>query len=125
MEHLLHAKHCSRHSREFKKELDVVLCPHKIYRLFGKRGQKCKNNNTRFTVKLKIVCSGGHLGGSVSWAFNFGSGHDLQVHEFKPHVGLCADSSEPEACFRFCLPLSLPLPCSCYVSVSLSLRYKH
>ena len=25
----------------------------------------------------------------------FGSGHDLRVREFKPHVGLCTDSAEP------------------------------
>ena len=37
----------------------------------------------------------GCLGGSVSKASNFGSGHDLRVHEFKPCVGLCAHSSEP------------------------------
>ena len=38
---------------------------------------------------------------------DFGSGHDLTVREFKPHIGLCADSSEPGACFWFCVPLSL------------------
>ena len=33
------------------------------------------------------------------------------VHEFEPRVGLCADSSEPGACFRFCVSLSLcPFP---------------
>ena len=26
---------------------------------------------------------------------------------FEPHVGLCADSSEPGGCFRFCVSLSL------------------
>ena len=26
---------------------------------------------------------------------SFGSGHDLTVHKFKPHIGLCADSMEP------------------------------
>ena len=49
----------------------------------------------------------GRLGGSVSWAADFGSGHDLAVREFEPRVGLCADSSEPGACFRFCVSLSL------------------
>ena len=51
----------------------------------------------------------GHLGGSVSSVSDFGSGHDLAVHEFKPHIRLCADCSEPEACFGFCVSLS---PCS-------------
>ena len=49
----------------------------------------------------------GRLGGSVGWASDFGSGHDLTVREFEPRVGLCADSSEPGACFRFCVSLSL------------------
>ena len=48
----------------------------------------------------------GWLSGSAS---HFSSGHDLTVREFKPHVGLCADRSEPGACFRFCLSLSLSL----------------
>ena len=37
----------------------------------------------------------GHLGGSDGWASNFGSGHDLSVHEFKPHIRLSAVSAEP------------------------------
>ena len=28
-------------------------------------------------------------------ALGLGSGHDLTVHEFEPHVGLCADRTEP------------------------------
>ena len=34
-------------------------------------------------------------------------GHDLAVREFEPSVGLWADGSEPGACFRFCVSLSL------------------
>ena len=34
-------------------------------------------------------------------------GHDLAVREFEPCVGLWADGSESEACFRFCVSLSL------------------
>ena len=41
------------------------------------------------------------------------------VHEFEPHIGLCVVSSEPGACFSFCVSLSLfPFPTS---SLSLSL----
>ena len=56
-------------------------------------------------------------GGSVGSAADFGSGHDLMVSEFETHAGLCADSSEPGAGFRFCVSLSLfysphpPPPC--------------
>ena len=49
----------------------------------------------------------GALGGSVGWAVNFSSGHDLAVHESEPRVQLCADSSEPGACFGFCVSFSL------------------
>ena len=61
------------------------------------------------------------LGGSVGKASDFGSDHDLTVREFEPHAGLCADSSEPGTCFRFCVSLSLPLPLPRSHSVSLSL----
>ena len=30
------------------------------------------------------------------------------AREFKPHIGLCADSSQPGACFGFCVSLSPP-----------------
>ena len=49
----------------------------------------------------------GRLGGSVGRASDFSSGHDFTVRGFEPHVGLCADSSEPGACFGFCVSLSL------------------
>ena len=53
------------------------------------------------------------------------SGHDVGVREFEPCVGLCADNSEPGACFGFCVSLSLSLPCSCSVSLTLSKINKH
>ena len=49
----------------------------------------------------------GHLGGSVGEASDFGSGHILEVCGFEPYVRLCADSSEPEAYFRFYVSFSL------------------
>ena len=56
---------------------------------------------------------------------DLGSGHDLAVHEFKPSNGLCADSSEPGACFRFCVSLSFcPSPAH-ILSLSLSKVNKH
>ena len=59
-----------------------------------------------------------HLHGSVKHlTLDFGSGHDLSVGE--PHAGLCADSSEPGACFGFCVSLSLTLPRSRSVSLCL------
>ena len=64
----------------------------------------------------------GCLGGSVCWASDFSSGHDLTDPEFEPHVGLCADSSEPGACFGFCVFLSL-CPSSAH-ALSLSKIFK-
>ena len=59
-------------------------------------------------MKLEVSKSRfqGHLGGSVGWASDFGSGHDLAVREFEPQVRLCADSSELQILY---LLLSLPL----------------
>ena len=49
--------------------------------------------------------------GWLSWlSTHFSSGHDLMVCEFEPCVRLCADSSEPGACFGFCVSLSLSTP---------------
>ena len=78
---------------------------------------------------LRIHLVEWRLGGSVSWASNFSSGHDLMVRGFEPHVGLCADSSEPGACLGFCVSLSLSAPfllMLCFgLSLSLSLKYKY
>ena len=59
----------------------------------------------------------GRLGSSVGSASDFGSGHDLTVRGFEPHVGLCADSSEPGAAsdsvsFSVSPPLTLCLSLS-------------
>ena len=70
----------------------------------------------------------GRLGGSVGEASDFSSGHNLAVRGFESCVGLCADSSEPGACLRFCVSLSLSLSLSAppgSLSVSLSKINKH
>ena len=72
--------------------------------------------------KIKRFGVSGRLGGSLSWTSDFGSGHDLTVHEFEPGIRLCADSSEPGACFGFCVSLCLcPSPAR---ALSLSLSQK-
>ena len=71
---------------------------------------------------IKKYKSLGCLTGSVGGMADFGSGHDLAVCEFKPRFGLCAGSSEPAACFGFCVSLSaLPL---IVLYLSLSLKNK-
>ena len=58
---------------------------------------------------------------------NSGSGHDLMVQEFEPHLKLCADRAEP-AWDSLSPSLSLPLARSCllslFLSLSLSLKIK-
>ena len=63
--------------------------------------------------QVKVPEAEGHVGGSVGEASDFSSGHDLMVCVFKARTGLCADSSEPGACFGFCVSRSLPLPYLC------------
>ena len=77
-------------------------------------------------VLLKLPFSG-RLGGSVGEASDFSSGHDLTVRGFEPHVGLCADRTEPGAHFRFrvFLSLSAPPPLALARVRSLSLKNKH
>ena len=60
---------------------------------------------------IKNMRPEGRLGSSVGWASDFGSGPDLTVGGFEPCIGLCADSLEPGACFKFYVPFSLcPFP---------------
>ena len=73
-----------------------------------------------FSVLNQKNMQPGCLHGSVSWASDFGSGHDLMVHEFEPHIGLCADSSKPGACFGFYVSLSLFDPPPLMLSPSVS-----
>ena len=68
-----------------------------------------KASQSIFKVGEKL----GHLGGSVSEMSDSSSGHDLTVRGFEPRVRLCAHSSEPGACFGFCVFL---LSSSCRLS---------
>ena len=79
---------------------------------------------TKIPHSFKINLLQGCLGGSVGWVSDLGSGHDLAVCEFKPCVGLCADSLDPGACFWFCVSPLGPPPHSRSVSLSLSLLQK-
>ena len=63
--------------------------------------EKTNPNQKGLRVKLEKSLGLGRLGGSVGWVADYSSGHDLVVGEFKPHVRLWADSSEPGAYFGF------------------------
>ena len=68
----------------------------------------------------------GCLGSSVGKVSNFSSGHDLTAREFKPHIRLCADSSEFGVCFRFGHRLSAPPLLTFSLPLSLSsIKLKH
>ena len=59
--------------------------------------------------------------GAPGWLsqLSSGSGHDLTVREFEPHVGLCADSSEPGPASDSVSPsLSAPPPLTLSLSFS-------
>ena len=69
-------------------------------------------------VKSYVFC--GTWMAQLVKASDFGSGHDLIVLEFESHIGLCADGSEPRACFGFCVFLSVSAPRHLVCSLSLS-----
>ena len=71
-------------------------------------------------MHLLYLTHQGHVGGWVSWVSNFGSGHNLMVCEFKPHLslGLTAVSTEPASD-----PLSPSLSASLPLIVFLSKIY--
>ena len=46
--------------------------------------------------RKSTVNSGAWMAQSVEYlTLHFGAGHHLMVHEIKPHMGLCTDSTEP------------------------------
>ena len=49
---------------------------------------------------------------------DFGSGHDITVYEFEPHIGLRVNSSEPGVCFRFFVSLCPSPTRTCLLSLS-------
>ena len=68
-------------------------------------------------LSLQKASYSGSLGGSVK-CLTLAQVMISWFNEFEPLIWLCADSSNPGACFRFCLLLSPPLPCLHSVSLS-------
>ena len=58
---------------------------------------------------------GRRLGGSVSGASDFSSGHDLAVAEFKPRIGIAAVGAEP-ALDPLSPSFSVPAPLMLFLS---------
>ena len=57
----------------------------------------CKFTEVEISIARAIKCVFRGAWVTRSAEHPTGSGHDLTVCEFEPHVGLCADSSEPDA----------------------------
>ena len=71
-----------------------------------------------FPLKFKISRGvPGWLSG-LTVQLHFGSRHDFTARGLKPRIELCADSSEPGACFGFCVSLSAPPPLMLCLSLS-------
>ena len=69
-------------------------------------------------MEYKEITQEGRLSGSVGYASDFGSGHDLPVHGFQPWAGsaLTAQSLEP-VCDSVSLFLSAPALLVCSLSL--------
>ena len=65
-------------------------------------------------IALAVVLKSWVIVGAPGWfsrlSVRLQPGHNLAIREFEPRVGLWADVSEPGACFRFCVSLSLSAP---------------
>ena len=93
-----------------------------LHRPPGAQDTKGHRDKGDFTIKNWCIR------GAPGWLHRLsirssGSGHYLTAHGFEPSVRLCADSSQPGACFGFCVSLSL-CPSPTHV-LSPSLKNKH
>ena len=65
----------------------------------------------RYVAQEEWAVFKNHPEGAPGWrsrlSIRLQPGHDLTVREFQPRVRLWADGSQPGACFRFCVSLSL------------------
>ena len=66
-----------------------------------------RQNSYDFTHMRTLKDKTGAPGWRSRLSVRLRPGHELAVREFEPRVGLWADGSEPGACFRFCVSLSL------------------
>ena len=89
---------------------------------FVLNSQILEDESGMMTIMFKNALYQGQLCGSVGLS-DFGLGHDLVVHEFEPHIRLCANSSEPGVCFGFCVSLSLCPSLACTLSLSVKNKY--
>ena len=102
-------------NRKKRKRISTLLCKDPMRKMWKRP--------TEAIIDLKMQAEGAPGWLSQLSKSHFGSGHDLTACEFEPCAGLCADSSEPGTCFRFCISLCLcPSPAHTH---SLALKNKH
>ena len=129
MEDLIHKIYTVR---IYFKEANNFLWPFKLSSPWGgikkkttrlAKGGDAHNREDQINRLIRRMNWAGCPGGSISWASDFSSGHDLTVHGFKPSIGLCADNSEPGWSLLqiLCLPVSLVPP---QLTLCLSLKNK-
>ena len=106
--------HLQAKERDFGRNnpADLTLPAFRTARKLGAWGAQSVKHLTLAEVTISWFVNLSPVSGSAltAWSLepaSFGSGHDLTVCEFKPHVGLCVDSSQPGTCFRFRVSLSL------------------
>ena len=80
----------------------------KLPGVYSEWGRICRS----FTSEALIQ---GHLGGSVGWASDFGSGLDLTIHEFEPRIRLVLTAQSLEPALNSVSP-SLSAPAPLYLS---------
>ena len=90
------------HGRAPRRQANAcLLC---LWNVRGATQRKEVNNST-----TKMLMFAERLGGSVALASDFGSGHDLAVRDFQPHVRLTAVSLSAHSLLQIlCPPLSAP-----------------
>ena len=118
-----HIRLCANSSETgvcFRFYVCFSLCPSPAHALSlslkNKMLKKIKKERPRGEKLSRILREEGPLGGSVGYASDFISGHDLRVCEFKPHIGLCA-------VFRSSAPLSL-CPSPAYILSKINKTFK-
>ena len=108
----------------FNEGLKASPVKHSMIKTRNKAKLSLIADNFIIYLKRVSVYRNFRVWGAPGWlsqlSVNFNSGHDVAIHEFEPCIWLCADNSEPRACFGFCVSLSLcPSPAHT-LSLSLS-----
>ena len=113
--------HFSTEAMDARRQWNVILlCRQNVtanWKLYKSGKNICQKLNWNEDISRQKL---GRLSGSVGRVSDFGSRHDVIVRGFEPCIRLCAGSSEPGACFRFCVSFSVCPSPACALSLSVS-----